>query len=332
MPEPGQTRGRAGRDTLRPTPIPVSQVKGHVHVAIITIRTDEYEAVESMLGDTVPIGGGNNSYELAEVAPASRQAITVVLTRCVRQGNLHAQAVANNIIQEIDPAWLFLVGIAGGVPSDEFGLGDVIIASALHSFSFGAVAEGGKRTYEAGGGDMHPDVESFLQTKIVGSNGTYLMELAGFGKREEFTEHPNVLRPDLGEAGSFYGDPSFREELKRKLSRRFPNWDRRGGPLIHSGPCVNADLLVKDTKLLKKWQQSARQVVEVETELAGVYEAARSAGRRSYPLLAIRGISDIVGLRRDPDWTPYACSTAAAIACAILRSGFIDFAANLPGV
>jgi hypothetical protein len=40
-----------------------------------------------------------------------------------------------------------------------------------------------------------------------------------------------------------------------------------------------------------------------------------SSGAR---FLAIRGISDVVDFNRDPDWTAYACETAAAFAQAFL--------------
>lgn len=95
--------------------------------------------------------------------------------------------------------------------------------------------------------------------------------------------------------------------------------------MIYPGACANGNLLVKSPGLLRGWRESARQVISVETELAGVYEAARTAGRQDYPLLAIRGLSDVVGLKRSPEWTEYACETAAAVACAILRAGFLDF-------
>jgi nucleoside phosphorylase len=54
--------------------------------------------------------------------------------------------------------------------------------------------------------------------------------------------------------------------------------------------------------------------VAVEMESAGIYKATH--GR--VPFLAIRGISDVVGFKRDHDWTPYACETAAAFARAFL--------------
>jgi nucleoside phosphorylase len=68
--------------------------------------------------------------------------------------------------------------------------------------------------------------------------------------------------------------------------------------------------------LRMRCSRSWRQVVAVEMESAGIYKATH--GR--VPFLAIRGISDVVGFKRDPDWTAYACETAAAFAQAFLRT------------
>jgi len=55
-------------------------------------------------------------------------------------------------------------------------------------------------------------------------------------------------------------------------------------------------------------------------ELGGVFFAARQIDRE-YPVLAIRGISDIVGFKREEQWTKYACATAAAFAYALVSAG-----------
>lgn len=314
---------------MRSKPLPISEIKGRVHAAIVTIRQDEYNAMESHLQDPRPVEGGNNNYEVSTLPTDRDETLTVSLTRCISQGNLSAQAVANNIIQDLDPAWLILVGIAGGVPDSDFSLGDVIIASALQDFSFGAATQGGGRTYQVRGGAMHPEVEKFLQTKIVGRNLDRLIELAGFRTENKFLNHP-PLSLLQNTSFAFYGKAKFKEKTSQVITQRFPGGKRIDGVRIWSGPCANGDLLLKDTDLLTNWRETARQIVEVETELAGVYESARTAGRQNYPLLAIRGLSDIVGLSREPNWTQYACDTAAALTYAILRSGFIDFSKKMP--
>lgn len=310
----------------------VSNLRGKVHAAIITIRHDEYDAMEACLGTTKSVSGGNNNYECATIAPVDGDPLAIVLTRVVSQGNTPAQAVASNIIHELDPSWLILVGIAGGVPDSDFSLGDLVVASYLHDFSLQAAIEGKGHSFQSSGGPMHQDVERFLQTKIVGRHRERLLELAGF-LTDTFPAPPHAFKPtDEGMPPDhlFYGSEEFKSNVRDTIVRRFPQGQRTDHLRVVSGACGNGNVLMKDTQLLQAWRQSARQLIDVETELAGVYAAARSAGRQNYPVLAIRGLSDIVGFKRDPAWTAYACQTAAAFTHAVLQSGFINFAANLP--
>jgi nucleoside phosphorylase len=87
---------------------------------------------------------------------------------------------------------------------------------------------------------------------------------------------------------------------------------------------ISANVLVKDADMVRQWQQSARHTSAVEMELGGVYRAARRGGQRDYRIVAIRGISDIVGFKRSGEWTSYACHSAAAFAHALLRSGVLQ--------
>lgn len=309
-------------------PLSIHDVHGAVDVAIITVRLDEYEAMEALLPGARSIEGGNNAYESGTFQDGAGNDVRVALTRCVVQGNGEAQGVASNIISDLDPAWIFLVGIAGGVPDFEYSLGDVVIASKLHDYSFGGAASGGV-TYEVGGGRMSREVDRFLQTRIAGHHGATLRAAAGFEESGALWKHPSV---PSGEPllQSTYGDEASRQKLAQCIARRFPAGRRDGPVRIHAGPCANGNLVVKDTALIEQWKQASRQITHVETELAGVYQAAATAGREGYPVLAIRGLSDIVGLRRDADWTQYACNTAAAAAAAILKSGSIDFGRRPP--
>jgi len=52
----------------------------------------------------------------------------------------------------------------------------------------------------------------------------------------------------------------------------------------------------------------------------GVYVAADN----KLPFLAVRGISDIIGLDRDHAWTLYACETAASFAMHLIESGHLE--------
>jgi nucleoside phosphorylase/tetratricopeptide (TPR) repeat protein len=304
----------------------VQELKGKIHIGILTVRLDEYDAMESQFKKTEPITGGNNAYELTRVKTINSEDLNVILTRIPKQGNLDAQAVAHNLIDDLDPDWIFLVGIAGGVPDFEYSLGDVLIASHLRDFSVSVALEGGKREYQVDGGPVHPKVYAFLQTKIGGNNRKQLQKLAGFNNKK-FHNHPDLFRKDKKDDYDcyFYGDKDWTDKTKDTIHRRFPEGKRNGCPNIWAGSCVNANILVKDTQVLESWKEYAHDVTHVEMELAGVYKAASLAGRKDYPVLAIRGLSDIVGYIRDPNWTEYACNTAAAVAHAIIRTGFIEF-------
>jgi hypothetical protein len=62
-----------------------------------------------------------------------------------------------------------------------------------------------------------------------------------------------------------------------------------------AGILASSDRLVKDPAVLFPWIQTARHLFAVEMESSGAYRAARD---RAF-MLAIRRISDIIGLKRD---------------------------------
>lgn len=61
-----------------------------------------------------------------------------------------------------------------------------------------------------------------------------------------------------------------------------------------------------------------KNIAVVEMEAAGAQEICHSS---NIPLLVIRGISDIVGWKRNDLWTAYACASAAAATRALIDTG-----------
>ena len=51
----------------------------------------------------------------------------------------------HGIIDDLNPEWLMLVGIAGAIPSEEYTLGDVVVATRLHDFTVRAAIEGNRK-------------------------------------------------------------------------------------------------------------------------------------------------------------------------------------------
>jgi hypothetical protein len=124
----------------------------------------------------------------------------------------------------------------------------------------------------------------------------------------------------------YYGDNTWRAKVRDALLHNFPKGLQPRAPIFRVGSVASSNTLIKDTQLLNQWKSSARAITHVEMELGGVYEAARRI-ERTYPVLAIRGISDIVGYKRSAEWTEYACQSAAAFTYKLLNSGLINLEA-----
>lgn len=118
------------------------------------------------------------------------------------------------------------------------------------------------------------------------------------------------------EEGQLYGPEDWKKEVREKLELHFGPKAKARPPRFIAGTIASSDRLVKDPTVLFPWIQTARHLLAVDMESGGVYRAARDRCL----MLAIRGISDTVGLKRSNDWTKYACASAAAFARAYLRT------------
>jgi len=277
--------------------------------AVISIREDEAKAVLKRLGTWRLIRGKNRRYSLGQIKTEDGS-ISIAAVRTPEQGQLAAQDTARDAIEDLHPKWLAVVGICGAVPDSEFTLGDVVVASRLHAFTLGAYKQGSSQEFSDQGGAMSKKVQDLvvsltsLEPKLVGWN---TKKSVGAGR-------PIV---NLGDKKNFYGNGETREETKKTLSHHFRGAGVRKLPIVTTREVASSDFLVKDTSIIEIWKKSARHLAAVEMELAGIYTAARRM-EREYPILAVRGISDIVGFKRDAKWTNYACETAAAFFFALL--------------
>jgi nucleoside phosphorylase len=289
--------------------------KGKIDFGVISIRQDEFIAVLKRFAPD-QYAMGSQRYEIGTLRTNDGGYYNFAAVRCPEQGQGLAQKVATDLIRDLEPRWLLVVGIGGAVPSRDFTLGDVVCAMRVHDFSVRAVKEGALDTYSAGGGPMHAEI-----LRLLGSLPAIAMrELGEWNSPEALGTPKPTLRVPGTNSDRYYGDVTWKAELRRALLYHFPKGRPPRPPLVTSGPVATSDALVKSTALLSQWQEYARGVAAVEMELGGVFLAARQIDRE-YPILAIRGISDIVGLKREEQWTKYACSTAAAFAYALLCAG-----------
>lgn len=310
-----------GMDTNNMNPAPNPQypeprASGPQHkaqIGIITVREDEFLAVLRRLEGRKTIDGpkSKRKYEYESVATPSGN-VGVVVCRCPEQGCSAAQNLTSDLLEDFSPEWLLLVGIAGGFPDSDYSFGDVLVANRLIDFSVTAALED-KTEWDVRGGPPHNDVRNLL---------AHLPAL----RLPDWNAAPALVEPRPAEKilrrlnAMFYGPPQWQEKVRAAL---YPQQNRTQ-PKVTVKPIASANMLLKNADVAEQWKQVARSLAGVEMELAGVYEAVQNRSHtQDCRLLAIRGISDIVGYQRKPSWTPYACDTAASFALALVAGGHL---------
>jgi nucleoside phosphorylase len=134
---------------------------------------------------------------------------------------------------------------------------------------------------------------------------------------------PNENVPPAKEDDKFYGSEVWRTKTFKSLKKHFSRDQTIRKPHYFGAPVITGNTLLKDTQVALIWQQTARHAAGVEMELGGVCRAARYGRGPVTHVLGIRGLSDIIGYARAPEWTEYACHSAAALAYELIRSGLI---------
>jgi len=110
-----------------------------IDIGILTIRDDEFRAVL----DAYPGGHGihrgrHREYTMRTTDAGEGKRYRVAILRQIEQGNGEAQEAARDLIDDLQPSLLLVVGIAGGLPSDDISLGDVVLSTRVHDFSLEA--------------------------------------------------------------------------------------------------------------------------------------------------------------------------------------------------
>jgi len=282
----------------------VEAVKGTVDFGILTIREDEFEAVLERMPPQATVKG-RRTYNLHRMELVEGGSYLVAIVRCIEQGNTETLDATRDLLEELAPRWLLVVGIAGGVPSEEWSLGDVVVSTRIVDFRVEAVLPEGEPEQAIGGGTVDKEAAAVLANlpaMKVALGGWYEANAIG------------AARPPLViEAERLYGDAQWQAKTRKALERHVG----RTAPIVTAGVIASIDRQMKDRERLAGLLQAARNVIAVEMESAGAYHGASS---RRVPFVAIRGLSDMVGLRREPEWTRYACHTAAAFMAAFLRT------------
>ncbi len=291
-----------------------------VDFAIITILPEEFEAIYDRFSPDVyddPVS--QYTYGISRVQTKAGKTCIVAIARTSRQGNDASQQLATQIIQDLDPRMLLVVGIGGGVPDNDFTLGDVIVSSHIHNFDLNAI-KGNQTTYDVSGG-IHPAVSN-----IIASLYLYKKQFADWNSEESIGMARPALLLTEESVKRFLDkdiDQAWCEKVEGALLWHFGEEQRgKRAPKFLPGTIASSNSLIRSDAVLVQWLKSARSIRAVEMEAAGVYQAAQRA-RQQYWVMAIRGISDIVGFKRNDDWKRYACQTAAAFAHAFVAADIV---------
>lgn len=280
-------------------------------IGIITIRQqDEYEAVLRRFPTARP-SSRFRGYTETDLVDNSGHQCSVAITCCHGQGCVIAQNVATDLLLKIRPNWLLVVGIAGAVPSKDVSLGDVVCATDVCNFTVHAAQPNGDEEYHVAGAPMHCDVQ------VLVANLRRNDRLNGWNVPPSVPTRPVVDLANLG--SSLIGDDEWQNRVRDSLDHHFR---MPRNPDILAGTVACGDVLVKNPALAKELLRQHRSILAFEMELAGV-QLAVHAHAPATRLLAVRGISDVVGFRRSDVWTQYACATASALTHKLIVSGLL---------
>lgn len=298
-----------------------------VDFAIITILPEEYKAIYDRFKPTPYTDpASQHIYGMSEVQTNEGRSYKVAIARTSRPGNDTSQQLASRIITDLDPQILLVVGVAGGVPDDGLTLGDVVVSSHIHNFNLNA-KQGEQTTFDASGG-IHPRISN-----ITASLGLFQEQLANWNSDTSIgVPRPPLLLIEENIQDSLDRDvgQAWRDRVKNALIYHFGNKQRGNrSPKFLTSTIASSNSLIQSDAVLAQWLQNARSILAVEMETAGVYQAAQQM-QQQYPVMAIRGISNIVGFKHDDDWKQYACHTAAAFAYAFITAGIVKPRANMP--
>jgi len=283
-----------------------------IDVAIVTVREDENHAVLDKLGkwtiEPPEPSTKIRTFARGTLLNSSGRACSIAVIRTPEQGPIAAYDTTRDLIEDVDPKWIVVVGIAGAIPEREFTLGDVVIGTRLHDFIVGAYLEGVPPEFTDQGGPMKKDVQD-----LIALLPALRLQLA------RWTTEIGMARPPVNLSDKkLYGSPEWKRVTKSTLEYHFGRSATRSAPTVTARAIASSGLLIKSTSLVSQWRKSARDLIAVEMELAGIYAAAHRS-QKEYPVLAIRGISDIIGYKRDAEWTEYACKTAATLCFSLLK-------------
>src|SRR5713226_9418343 len=99
-----------------------------IHFGIVTILPEEFGPLLDHFPTSRTVTGARE-YNLSAVPNRSGFTFNVAIVAAGERGTGEAQSITHDLLGDLEPRWVLLVGIAGARPDRGFTLGDVILAT-----------------------------------------------------------------------------------------------------------------------------------------------------------------------------------------------------------
>ncbi len=280
---PAHDTHQSGRNPSQSTARAADAADNPVDVCLIIPKGEEFDYARDVLcfGDPVGEGGGYHSHPFS-VRGSSVTGIAVVL---FEMGIASSAVAATSVLARHDISVLALVGIAGAL-SPELRLGDVVIASSIEEYMYGA-----KATPNTAGDGVEFDLGS--------TSWQAAPEIVGYANNFRYLP------------GTGSGFTSWRERSRQRrdlaLSPAIP--ELAGDyPDYFVGAIATGEIVSASASFAHRVRKANRFRVAIEMEAGGAARAIYRYDRAR--LIVIRGISDFSDERKKKlDSTP-SCSGA----------------------
>ena len=214
----------------------------------------------------IALEDNNKSMIVAAVAP--------------QMGMPAACCLTMKIIQEFNPEFVAMVGIAAGLKSSGANYGDVLVCDPCWDWGSGKYAvEEDARVFKPDPSPLRVDPLIIEQCRQIASNEAELARIKG--------EWPGVK-------------PSTSLNLK-------------------IGPVATGAAVVADEEWVKNIQRSSRKLIGIEMEAYGVYYAATHAPLPRPMFVSLKSVCDFADNEKNDKFQHYAAYTSASVLDLLLR-------------
>jgi len=262
--------------------MPLEGAKPVLKVVVLTALASEFAAVRSHFAEATLRRTRSGTRYEVGLVRGEHLDWEVYLAE-VGMGNSGAAAEVAGAVETFSPQLILFVGVAGGLKPGDQSHGDVVVASVVYNVHSAKLTP-------------HPDGGSQVLSRPLGIHATHrLTQLVRAVARTTWAVDP--------------------------LSGGHSQATAAAQPAVHLRPIVAGEVVLADPEsgLRKLIAERINDAAAIDMESHGVYETAH---RYDLPVLAVRGLSDLLGDKNpeaDRELQPRAVAHAAAFAIALLR-------------